>query len=530
MRIAWLQFAPQVGDVDNNLNRADAVLSKANPHDLDLLVLPELAFSGYNFKSLQHISPYLEPTTAGITSLWARTTALKYECVVTAGYPEKVDISPKWPASPECYNSAITVNADGETIANYRKSFLYYTDETWALEGPDGFFDGEIDELGNVAMGICKWPTKSFERDEPALLSNFDALLTLSSPYKFESPWSAWEFAYHILHKQANLVVLSMAWLTREDARSYSRAPKEPDMDTLSYWLGRLEPLIRAETNGEIIVVFANRCGTEGEATYTGTSAVLGIQAGEVKVYGILGRGEKELLVVDTDQRPQAKLISQPNSIASGAPTEDKNFEKLKGTKGKEPAVRKPEPSEATNSTVSEKSIDTLSSKLRVATRHTDLTSTHSQSPDSALDPYFTMDDVMSPLSPVDPTSPTSFFAPKGRRHEGETLRDNLKSSIGNPDFHKETKLDSPTFVRPPSPKSRNASRTRQIIDVEPRKPALISHDLASEPQITAPSRTGMKAPPNSASAVPDHVESAFPPLGRRRTLSLSPRPRSTVW
>jgi predicted amidohydrolase len=41
-----MQFAPQVGDVDNNLNRADAVLSKANPQKLDLLVLPELAFSG----------------------------------------------------------------------------------------------------------------------------------------------------------------------------------------------------------------------------------------------------------------------------------------------------------------------------------------------------------------------------------------------------------------------------------------------------------------------------------------------------
>lgn len=49
MRIACLQFAPQVGEVDNNLNRADAVLAKANQDDvdgLDLLVLPELAFSG----------------------------------------------------------------------------------------------------------------------------------------------------------------------------------------------------------------------------------------------------------------------------------------------------------------------------------------------------------------------------------------------------------------------------------------------------------------------------------------------------
>lgn len=49
MRIACVQFAPQVGDIDNNLNRADSVLAKANPdelEDLDLLVLPELAFTG----------------------------------------------------------------------------------------------------------------------------------------------------------------------------------------------------------------------------------------------------------------------------------------------------------------------------------------------------------------------------------------------------------------------------------------------------------------------------------------------------
>lgn len=49
MKIACLQFAPEVGDVDANLDRADAVLNKARPEDLDgldLLVLPELAFTG----------------------------------------------------------------------------------------------------------------------------------------------------------------------------------------------------------------------------------------------------------------------------------------------------------------------------------------------------------------------------------------------------------------------------------------------------------------------------------------------------
>jgi protein N-terminal amidase len=80
---------------------------------------------------------------------------LKYDCTVVVGYPEKVDVSAKWPASPEYYNSALVVNGDGDTIANYRKSFLYYTDETWALEGEDGFFHDAIPGLGTVALGIC---------------------------------------------------------------------------------------------------------------------------------------------------------------------------------------------------------------------------------------------------------------------------------------------------------------------------------------------------------------------------------------
>ncbi|RFU81888.1 hypothetical protein TARUN_306 [Trichoderma arundinaceum] len=291
MRIGCLQFAPQVGDVDNNLNRADAVLSKANPEDLDVLVLPELAFSGYNFKSLQDISPFLEPSGSGITSLWARTMALKYNCTVLVGYPEKVDVSPNWPTGPEYYNSAIVVNGDGETIANYRKSFLYYTDESWALEGNRGFYDGYIPGLGNTSIGIC-----------------MDI-----NPYKFEAPWHAFEFAFHILEVESNLVIISMAWMTREDRRHFSRMPNEPDMNTLTYWVTRLEPLIRSNNDDEIIVVFCNRTGVEDEATYAGTSAVIGIQEGEVKVYGLLGRGEKELLVVDTTYPPYAKMVYRPD-------------------------------------------------------------------------------------------------------------------------------------------------------------------------------------------------------------------------
>ncbi|KAK1778990.1 carbon-nitrogen hydrolase [Copromyces sp. CBS 386.78] len=295
MRIGCLQFAPQVGDVSNNLSRADAVLAKADQRELevlDLLVLPEMAFSGYNFKSLDEIQPFLEPSGSGISALWARTNALKYDCTVAVGYPEKVGSSgsPRG-SSPEYYNSLLVVNGDGETVANYRKSFLYYTDQTWAMEG-GGFYGGRMEGFGNVAMGIC-----------------MDI-----NPYKFEAPWHKFEFAFHVLEVRANLVILSMAWLTHEDPETFTPLAQEPDLATMTYWLQRFEPVIRGESDEELIVIFCNRCGMEDDVLYAGTSAVVGIKNGEVSVYGLLGRGSRELLVVNTDAPPYGKLVNRPDA------------------------------------------------------------------------------------------------------------------------------------------------------------------------------------------------------------------------
>ena len=88
--------------------------------------------------------------------MWARTTALKYGCNVLVGYPETADVSYKWPTAPEYFNAAVMVGPEGDNVAHYRKTHLYYTDETWALEGPDGFYGDHITGLGQVAMGICE--------------------------------------------------------------------------------------------------------------------------------------------------------------------------------------------------------------------------------------------------------------------------------------------------------------------------------------------------------------------------------------
>ena len=46
MRIACLQFNPKLGRLPQNIAHTNVLLETASPHNIDLLVLPELAFTG----------------------------------------------------------------------------------------------------------------------------------------------------------------------------------------------------------------------------------------------------------------------------------------------------------------------------------------------------------------------------------------------------------------------------------------------------------------------------------------------------
>lgn len=318
MRIATLQLNPTLGAVSFNITRAESLLSSlASPATLDILVLPELAFTGYNFKSLDAIKPYLEPTVSGPSTTWAISTAKRLGCHVLVGYPEQCQEDGK------NYNSTVTVSPAGEVLLNYRKSFLYYTDETWAAEGPAGscaqhkehhtpFFTGILGTLGQVGHGIC-----------------MDI-----NPYKFTAAWTDYEFATRMLGSGTRLVILSMAWLTRLLPHEITADPSTPDMETVAYWLERFFPFLTSDLE-DVIVVFANRCGTEGTQTghvevengaevetghrvcYAGSSCVMKFGAGGVRIFergdgpGILGKGEEGTLVIDTEKAARYLLQSR---------------------------------------------------------------------------------------------------------------------------------------------------------------------------------------------------------------------------
>lgn len=354
MRIGCLQLSPTLGSVHENIQQADSLLSASGVRlgGLDLLVLPELAFTGYNFPSLSAISPFLEPTSSGPSTRWAHATAKRLNCLVSVGYPEIATLSD---STTRRYNATVTVSPTGAVLAHYRKAFLYYTDATWASEGPDGFWSGVLplplssrkraphdissavsdgashtytnSPLTGEVNGRAVSPSPTVSPVQPAAATVMGICMDLN-PKDFTAPWTAYEFANHIVDSRASLAILTMAWLTRLSRDELAADPKQPDMETFSYWIERLAPVIeksRARMRqqeqadhegfardgaGETIVVVANRTGEEPgrdpstglEGTrYAGTSAVLGINGGAIRVFGIMGRAEEGVLVVDTD-------------------------------------------------------------------------------------------------------------------------------------------------------------------------------------------------------------------------------------
>ncbi|KAE8150705.1 carbon-nitrogen hydrolase [Aspergillus avenaceus] len=297
MRIATLQLAPKLGDVEGNIRRANELLRSGKVLGgagigLDILrpnilVLPELALTGYNFPSLEAIKPYLEPVGTGPSAQWAKDTARRYQCKVCVGYPEveKSDAEGSDSQAETYYNSLLVVDENGEVLVNYRKTFLYYTDETWAAEGDAKRSFHEL--------------TFSKSHEQQALsakvATSFGICMDIN-PYKFETPWTAYEFANRVLDSKSELVILSMAWLTSLAREELDALDGEPDLDTFNYWIQRFMPLIRkklrhdANFDGEdpqagkkIIIVFANRSGEEegvegtDPAKYAGTSAVIAV-------------------------------------------------------------------------------------------------------------------------------------------------------------------------------------------------------------------------------------------------------------
>ncbi|BFU89969.1 MAG: Nitrilase [Nitrospira sp.] len=139
MRVGFYQFDPQFGEVAKNLEMVTAKLEQV---DAELIVLPELFASGYQFLSPEEAQQLAEPVPDGRTVRRLVDIAKRRKMHLVAGLPER--------SGPRCYNSAVIVGPSG-FLGCYRKTHLFYEETQWFASGDSGFL---VWDIGPAKIGI----------------------------------------------------------------------------------------------------------------------------------------------------------------------------------------------------------------------------------------------------------------------------------------------------------------------------------------------------------------------------------------
>lgn len=142
MRVGYVQFAPEFGKVEQNLERVAALLHRERA---DLWVLPELCTTGYQFASLQEVQELAEPVPEGAATAFLISLARKHGCYLAAGLAERAD--------GKLYNAAVLVGAQG-LLARYRKVHLFYEERNLFSPGDLPFPVADIG-LAKVGLLVC---------------------------------------------------------------------------------------------------------------------------------------------------------------------------------------------------------------------------------------------------------------------------------------------------------------------------------------------------------------------------------------
>ncbi len=139
MRVGYLQFDPVFGDVGRNLETVTAQLERAQA---DLIVLPELFASGYQFVSKDEVLQLAEPVPGGPTTARLCEIAARRGMTIVAGLPER--------SGDRCYNSAVIVGPSG-LLGCYRKTHLFFEETLFFNPGDSGF---QVWDVGRAKVGV----------------------------------------------------------------------------------------------------------------------------------------------------------------------------------------------------------------------------------------------------------------------------------------------------------------------------------------------------------------------------------------
>ena len=143
LKLAQIQFAPQLGGLQNNLNKVERLIGEAE--SADFIILPELANSGYNFSERKHAMALASTVERSDFVEMLREKSRMQNQYIVSGFHEK--------EGRELFNTSLFISPNGE-IGKYRKIHLFMNEKQIFSKGNLGLPIFQTDDF-TMGMLIC---------------------------------------------------------------------------------------------------------------------------------------------------------------------------------------------------------------------------------------------------------------------------------------------------------------------------------------------------------------------------------------
>jgi len=143
IKAGFIQFAPLLGDPGKTLDKVVQLMT--NVQDADLVVLPELANSGYNFTSSKQAFDLSEPLDKSAFVDYLVSFAKSFNLHIVTGFNER--------EGSDLFNSSLLISPSG-IMGKYRKIHLFMNEKSFFKPGNLGLPVYDVG-YGKLGMQIC---------------------------------------------------------------------------------------------------------------------------------------------------------------------------------------------------------------------------------------------------------------------------------------------------------------------------------------------------------------------------------------
>jgi len=141
-RVGFFQFRPIFGKVQHNLAK---VINNLKNASADIIVLPELPFSGYYFKNRDEVKILAEEVANSSTVETLINICRERDFYLVTGFAEK--------SADKYFNSSLLLGPEG-VVHTYRKLHLFNEEKNWFDPGDIPLQINEIRDI-KIGMMIC---------------------------------------------------------------------------------------------------------------------------------------------------------------------------------------------------------------------------------------------------------------------------------------------------------------------------------------------------------------------------------------